>query len=158
MKKTIIISVVALLIIIGVAVKIYFNAVDPVREAEEKALKRAQEELNITDVNRFTIYNGNESIYILDGQRKDGEDVYAWVPEKDGKIIVKKKSEGITKEEALQTLLNEKNPKEIISIRIGMESNIPLWEIAYRTEGDLLNYYMIDFETGKTKLKIIENL
>jgi uncharacterized protein YpmB len=38
-----------------------------------------------------------------------------------------------------------------------MEKNRPLWEIYYRSEGDLINYYYVDFETGKWWKKI-ENL
>ncbi|NRG43200.1 DUF5590 domain-containing protein [Bacillus sp. CRN 9] len=158
MKKIIIISMIVVVVMIGLSGKVYMNAVEPVKDVKAEAVKRAEKEVNLTDTNRFSLYNGNETIYVIDGKLKNGDDVYAWVPEGKGDITVKKKTDGISKEEAVQSLLNEKKPTEIIAVRLGMEKNIPLWEISYRTKGNLLNYYMIDFETGKERLKIIENL
>ena len=38
-----------------------------------------------------------------------------------------------------------------------MENDIPLWEIYYRSENNLINYYYVHFLTGEW-LKKIENL
>ena len=46
---------------------------------------------------------------------------------------------------------------EIISVKLGIENGVPLWEIHSRTKGDLLNYHAVVFETGEW-LKKIENL
>ncbi|UQX54599.1 hypothetical protein M5V91_01655 [Cytobacillus pseudoceanisediminis] len=75
---------------------------------------------------------------------------------KKGKIVTLKESEGISRNEAINRLKQEKNAAEIMSVRLGMEKNIPLWEIHYRSGSDLINYYYIDFKTGEwlKKLKI----
>jgi uncharacterized protein YpmB len=70
---------------------------------------------------------------------------------------MKKAKSGLSKDEAIQKLLQEQKPKKIISVRLGMEKNIPLWEIYYRSENNLINYYYVHFETGEW-LKKIENL
>ncbi|WP_257391417.1 cell wall elongation regulator TseB-like domain-containing protein [Cytobacillus gottheilii] len=140
------------------SINIYLNSVEPVKAAEDDAVKRAKAETKLVSVNDFEIYHGNETIYVIDGLDEAGDEVFVWVPENDGEIQLLKQSEGITEQEAQNILTSEKGQVDIISRKLGMEKNIPLWEIAYKTEGDLLNYYLIDFETGNKKLKVIENL
>ena len=158
MKKVIIIISAVIAILAVITVNIYLNATKPVRFAEDEVVIRAKEKTNLETVADFQIYNGNETVYVIDGKDKEGTDIFVWVPEGDGPIIAKKQSEGISREQALQRLQANKDPHKIMSVRLGMEKNIPLWEISYRSEGDLLNYYLLDFETGEKELKIIENL
>jgi uncharacterized protein YpmB len=159
MKKALIIGAIVLVILMALMINIYLNSVEPVKAAEDAAVKRAKEVTNLVSVTDFEIYHGNETIYVIEGQDEDGEDVFVWVPEQDDEDIqILEQSEGITEEEAKSIVLSEKGQVEIISSKLGMEKNKPLWEIAYKTNGDLLNYYLIDFETGTEKLKVYENL
>jgi uncharacterized protein YpmB len=93
----------------------------------------------------------------LRGKVKKGESIIVWIPDKSKEVFVRKTKDGLSKEEAVQKLLQEKNPKKIISVRLGMEKNIPLWEIYYRSQNNLINYYYVHFDTGEW-LKKIENL
>ncbi|MBL4954166.1 DUF5590 domain-containing protein [Neobacillus sp. OS1-32] len=156
MKKWIIsIPIVLVLIFVAGFFKVYYSSMEPVKAAERKSLKLAGEE--ISKVDDFHIYNGQEQVNVLEGRNKQGKKIIVWIPEKSKQVIVKQAKDGISKEEAIQKLMQEKNPKKIISVRLGMEKNIPLWEIYYRSQNNLINYYYIDFETGKW-LKKIENL
>ncbi|WP_040208397.1 cell wall elongation regulator TseB-like domain-containing protein [Neobacillus jeddahensis] len=157
MKKWIIGFVIFIVVIIGIGTKIYFSALDPVKAAEKKAVARAKEEIQLQKVQDFHIYNGLETVNVIEGKNSKNENIIVWIPESSKKIFVKKATDGISKEEAIQKLQQEKNPKEIISVRLGMEKNIPLWEIYYRSENNLINYYYVHFETGEW-LKKIENL
>lgn len=157
MKKVIIISLLIFSVILVSGIIVYQNAVKPVKTAEAKAIDRAMSETRLEKADDFKIYHGQETFYIVKGKNRSGTDIYVWIPEKDGQIIVRKVSDGVTKEDAIKKLKEEKNPKEIISVRLGMEKKIPLWEIYYRTEGNLINYYYVDFKTGEW-LKKIENL
>ncbi|MEH7415131.1 DUF5590 domain-containing protein [Neobacillus drentensis] len=157
MKKWIIIPLIIILVIAGVLVKVYFSSVQPVKAAEKKAVSLAMDKGQLSEVDDFHIYNGNETVNVIEGKNKKGSKVIIWIPEKSKKIFIKKANEGITKEEAIQKLIQEKQPKKIISVRLGMEKNIPLWEIYYRSENNLINYYYVHFETGEW-LKKIENL
>jgi uncharacterized protein YpmB len=156
-KKIIIIILIIVLIVIGISSCIYLNAVDPIDAAQEKAVKMAKEESDLQEIEDFSVYNGEETYYVIKGKNQYGTGIYIWIPEKKGRIIVRKQSDGISKKEAVDKLMEEKNPTEIISVRLGMEKNIPLWEIYYRSEGNLINYYYVDFKTGEW-LKKIENL
>ncbi|MEW9109410.1 MAG: DUF5590 domain-containing protein [Cytobacillus gottheilii] len=158
MKKVILICSVILVILLALGINIYLNSIEPVKAAEDEAVKRAKEDTNLVSVSDFEIYHGNETIFVIEGKDENGDNVFVWVPENDGEIQLLKQSEGITEQEAQNILLSEKGQVDVISRKLGMEKNIPLWEIAYKTEGDLLNYFLIDFETGNKKLKVIENL
>lgn len=156
-KKVIIISLLIFSCIVGSAIYVYSNALKPVKALEKKALDLALNETALKSVEDFQLYHGQETYYIIKGKTSKDTSIYVWVPEKDGRIIVRKVSDGITKEEAVKKVKAEKHPAKIVSVRLGMEKNIPLWEIYYRTEGDLINYYYVDFKTGEW-LKKIENL
>lgn len=157
MKKWILSISFFMIIIVAISVAIYFNAVEPVKNAEDKAIVTAKEETDLTKVDEFNLYNGEESFYILQGQDDKGTKLIVWVPEKKGKVVVKKASEGISREQAIKKVSEEIGSDEVISVKLGMENNIPLWEIHSRTKGNLLNYHSIVFETGEW-LKKIENL
>lgn len=157
MKKWILFLVIVIVVILGLSLKVYFSSVEPVKAAEKKAVALANKKVQISTVDDFHIYNGIETVNVIEGKNKQGENIIIWIPEKSKKVFVKKRKSGLTREEAIEKLLQEKKPKKIISVRLGMEKNIPLWEIYYRSENNLINYYYVHFENGKW-LKKIENL
>jgi uncharacterized protein YpmB len=157
MKKWLLFLGVFVLVFLGILVKVYLSAVDPVKTAEKKAVSLAKEKVQISEVDDFHIYHGLETVNVIEGKNKKGEKIIVWIPDKTKKISVTKAKNGLSKEEAIQKLLQEKHPKKIIAVRLGMEKNIPLWEIYYRSENNLINYYYVYFETGEW-LKKIENL
>jgi len=156
-KKFILIFILFLIIIFGVSIKVYHTAVKSVNKAENKSISLAKNSSALSEVDDFHIYNGIDTVNVIEGKNKQGKKLIVWIPEKSKKVIVKKASSGLSKQQAVDKLLQEKKPKEIISVRLGMEKNIPLWEIYYRSDNNLINYYYIDFETGEW-LKKIENL
>ncbi|MDR7238645.1 cell wall elongation regulator TseB-like domain-containing protein [Neobacillus drentensis] len=157
MKKWIIFSVLFVLVVVGLLINVYFKSVDPVNAAEKKAVALANKEISLKEIEDFHIYNGIETVNVIEGKSMKGEKVIVWIPEKSKQVFVKKAKDGLSKEEAIQKLLQEKSPKKIISVRLGMEKNIPLWEIYYRSDNNLINYYYVHFDTGEW-LKKIENL
>jgi uncharacterized protein YpmB len=157
MKKWIMVLSILVLVLCGLLIKVYLSAVDPVKAAQKKAVSLAKEEVALTEVEDFHIYNGNETVDVIEGKSKENENIIVWIPEKSKEIFVRKAKDGLTKEAAIQKLQQEKSPKKIISVRLGMEKNIPLWEIYYRSNNNLINYYYVHFDTGEW-LKKIENL
>jgi len=157
MKKWIIVLSILVLALCGLLIKVYVSAVDPVKTAEKKAVLLAKKEISLKEVEDFHIYNGIETVNVIEGKSKQGEEIIVWIPEKSKEVFVRKAKNGLTKEAAIQKLQQEKSPKKIISVRLGMEKNIPLWEIYYRSNNNLINYYYVHFDTGEW-LKKIENL
>lgn len=157
MKKIILFLVLFIVICIGVFIKVYASAQEPLNTAEEKAVSLAKKKVELSEVEDFRIFQGTETVSVLEGKNNKGENIIVWIPEKSQKVIWEKRKNGISKEDAIKRLLEEKNPEKIISVKLGMENNIPLWEIYYRSENNLINYYYVDFKTGEW-LKKIENL
>ena len=156
-KKWFLIISFVVIIIITIGTTIYLNAIEPLKSAEEKAIEKAMAETPLTVVDEFNIYNGEEAYYVLQGKNGDGTKLIVWVPEEKGKLMVKKASDGITKKQAIDAVSAEIATDSIITVKLGMEKGIPLWEVHSRTKGHLLNYYSVEFETGEW-LKKIENL
>ena len=113
--------VVIIIIIIGTT--IYLNAIEPVKSAKEKAIELAMEETSISVVDDFNIYNGEETYYVLQGKNEKGTNLIVWVPEKNGKLMVKKASDGITQKEAIDNIC-EIGSDMIITVKLGMEKGI----------------------------------
>lgn len=157
MKKWIILFILIVLVVSGTFITVYVRAFSPVKSAQEKAVAIAEKKVQFSSIDNFHIYNGNESVYVIEGKNKKGEKIITWIPEKTKQVIVLKASSGLTKEQAIQKLEETKSPKKIISVRLGMEKNIPFWEIYYLSDNNLINYYYIHFKTGEW-LKKIENL
>lgn len=137
---------------------IYTKAMDPVKQARKEAEQRINADEKLKQIDEFHLYNGAKTYYVLIGEEKKGEKVVFWIPEnKDEKIITKKLAEGISKREAVDMLVKEKQPKEILGVRLGMEQRLPVWELSYLDNQSNLNYYYIHFDTGKW-WRNIENL
>lgn len=150
---------IAILVFFGIGINIYINALEPKKDAETLATKIALDETDIKTVESFSLFNGSSSYYVVKGKNDSEETLIAWIPERkeNRKIVVKKEKDGISRDEAIQKLYDKKKPEKIMSVKLGMENNIPLWEIYYRSNEDLINYYYVDFETGEW-LKDIQNL
>ncbi|PLR82678.1 cell wall elongation regulator TseB-like domain-containing protein [Bacillus sp. V33-4] len=158
MKKWIIIISIAVVILIGLAANVYLNALKPVKAAEQKAAAIANAKTDLQSIKDFSIFNGDETYYVVKGTNSKNEKTIVWIPEKGGEILERKEAEGISREEAINKVREEKNPEKILSVRLGMVDNQPAWEIYSQSESGLINYYYLDFDTGEEWLTVIENL
>lgn len=157
MKKWIFIIILVFVGFFGIIINVYLNAMKPLRTAEEKAFNIAKEEASLVTMTDFELYNGDQTYYVVNGVDSAGDEVIVWIPEKKGKVIIKETNSGITKQQAIEKLNESITSVEIVAVRLGIVKNKPAWEIYYRSNGDLINYYYVDFETGDW-LRRIENL
>ncbi|NHM29155.1 DUF5590 domain-containing protein [Bacillus sp. C11] len=157
MKKWITIFIIVFVVLVGIMGTIYSTAMKPVKSAEEKAISIAEKKIKLDKVDHFHLYHGVETVYVLEGTDKKGQKVIVWVPEKSHDVVVRKAKNGLTRQEAIKKLLEKRTPEKIVSAKLGMENGIPFWEIYYLSDGDLINYYCVDFKTGEM-VKRIENL
>src|SRR4051812_10432784 len=104
MKKWIIVLSILVLALCGILLKVYLSAVDPVKAAEKKAVTLAKNEIPLTEVEDFLIYNGIETVDVIEGKSKKGEKIIVWIPEKSKEIFVRKAKNGLSKEAAIQKL------------------------------------------------------
>lgn len=136
---------------------VYNKAMEKKIPKESKSVEIAKEKAKITKVNTVDYYNGKSSYTVVQGTDEKGEQLIVWVPDKKGNVLVKKKSEGISKKETLQKLAEQATgegaepkpkPKEIIKVKLGAQNDIPLWEITYIDQEDRYTYYYLEFQNG----------
>ncbi|RIW33119.1 peptidase [Bacillus salacetis] len=157
MKKIIFLAVIAAIVIIGGMTAVFLEARAPVNDRADAAIQRAEAESDLAATDDVSLYNGKKSYVVITGKNSSDEKIVVWVPEKDDEIIVKKWADGISKKAAINKLNEENDVNEILSVKLGMESVGPVWEMTYLDENDHLNYYYLLFETGEWWRKI-ENL
>jgi uncharacterized protein YpmB len=157
MKKLLLVLGILVVLILGILIKVYSSAVEPIKSAEEKAVNLAKEKVHLSEVTDFHVYHGlKKTVDVIEAKDNKGEKIIIWIPEKSKKITVKKAKSGLTKDEAIQKVLQDVKPKKIVSVRLGMDEDIPAWEVYYRSNHNLLNYYFVDFESGKWLHKVLD--
>ncbi len=135
---------------IGFVMNSYLQGMQERKEYYNYAANEAKRAADISTVDEFFLYNGRETYYVIVGKTSDGEKKTVWIPkDQEKKIIQKSYSFGKSKEEILKMVQNELKPYEIISIKPGMEKNIPIWEVTYKDRDGKYNYYYFDYKTGE---------
>jgi uncharacterized protein YpmB len=148
MRKWMILFVAFLCIAIGVSVSVYRGSLAPKRSLVEAARERAEEQARFVHIDEIDTYYGENAYVVFVGTDRKGTKKIAWVPEKNGSVIVKEAKSGLTKREAIERLTAERNPKKIVSAKLGMEKGVPLWELTYIDEDNRYSFYYISFEDG----------
>lgn len=115
---------------------------DDKKQAEELAISQGY----LKTVSSADYYHGKEQAIVLTGKDDSNEEMIAWI--QDGKIIARKKSEGLTRSEIIAKVKSERAPKEIHKVKLGIENKIPLWEVVYIDEQGRFNFYYAAFENG----------
>ncbi|KWW11317.1 hypothetical protein AS888_01945 [Peribacillus simplex] len=150
MKKWLIIASILVLCLIGFVGGAYIKALQPKKEAGNAAFKKAREEAGLRSMDEFYLYNGQDSYSVIIGKGEKGIKKVVWLPEdKKKKIVVEDYKDGKTKKEILSIAKEKLNPEKIISVKLGMEKNVPLWEVTYLDDSERFNYDYYDFKTGE---------
>lgn len=150
MKKWIIISI-SLLVIIGIlaSAAIYKNALDSKQDLTSYAESAAKRESDIQTVNEVDFYHGTETYAVVHGLDEQNEKWIAWVPEKEGKkIIVHREKDGWDELRVRTFVKKNANPKRLIDVRLGVEENVPVWEVSYIDQQDRYAFYYVTFSEG----------
>lgn len=148
MKRWGIIFLIFLCIVSWQTVSVYRAAMAPKQTLIEMAKQRAAQKVAFANIDAVDTYYGEKAYVVLEGTDKKGTKKIVWVPVKGGHIVVKRAKSGITKQEAIAKLTAERQPKEIISAKLGMEKGVPLWELTYIEQDNRYSFYYLSFEDG----------
>lgn len=161
MKKWLYIIPLLLVIIIWQATTLYLESMSYQKNGEKKAIAFA--EVHVKDLSSITdaeYYHGRLAYTVLYGTNEKNEDIIIWVPDskKKGKLIIKKTSEGWSKEKVKKYVIANQNPLKLKDIRLGAEvikdnrtnktETTPLWEITYIDQEKRFTYYFMKFDDG----------
>lgn len=127
----------------------FFSSIkETVRETENDALSYLEENIEIKEVVSADFYHGSESFHVFQGLDETGEEIIIWIPSTLETYTLRPKKEGLSIDEVRQFVEQELNPKELVSIKLGMENTIPLYEIIYIDQEDRYSYYFVSFKDG----------
>ncbi|WP_028402733.1 DUF5590 domain-containing protein [Ectobacillus panaciterrae] len=152
MKKLILTIVFAVIAVVLYSVYVYTDTMSGKLKGEEKAVAIAKKEAKLTAVTRTDYYHGYDeksSYSVIEGKDDAGTQWIIWVPGTKGKVLTRKKSEGISEKEVLQIVAKQKNAKEFLKVKLGAENDVPLWEVTYIDQENRYNYCYLDFKNGE---------
>ncbi|MGE7779934.1 DUF5590 domain-containing protein [Peribacillus sp. NPDC097264] len=150
MKKWLVIASILVLCFIGFVSGAYIKALQHKKEAGNEAFEKAKKAGGIDTKDEFYLYNGQTLYSVIIGKTKNGSKKIVWIPEDEKKkIVVRNFKDGKTKKEILNIVNDKLKPEEIISVKLGMEKDVPLWEVTYLDDSERYNYDYYDFKTGE---------
>jgi len=157
MKKILVGLAIGLGLLLVVSVALFQKSTAPFEQARAEAIEFAEERADLVQTDDFYWYNGTQTYFTVTGENSEGVPIVVIIQQDGGNMHVFNQEELISKEEAIQTTREAKQPKKILEARIGMEESLPVWEVSYRNENESIGYYVLSLETGEW-IKSIENI
>jgi uncharacterized protein YpmB len=144
-----------LLVALGAFFNVYHAAMAQKNDGHEEAIARALKETDLKNAESVETFNGLKQYYVITGLNKSNKAVYVWVPEDSKeKPVLKLAADGITEKKALEIVKAKQNPEKVISVKLGMEKTIPLWEVKYIDDQNRYTYDLLNFSNGEIRKHI----
>lgn len=157
MKKVVIGLVIAMSLLIVGAVYLYSQSTQSYSRAKSDTIAYVAERTNLSEVDDFFWFNGEETYFTITGTNEDGEERIYIVQQQGGQITTLSAEATISKQEAIQRTRQAREPQKILNARIGMLDGTPVWEVSYRNDNDRLGYYVINLRNGEW-IRTIDNI
>jgi len=111
--------------------------------AEDQAEKQAAEAAGLTDVEDAVKYVWDETAWVVDGTKEDGERVFVWLREGSTDTVLA--SDAVGKDQIKNTMRQTKPDARIEHIRPGIAWGRHIWEVYYSRIDGGQRKYMYDF-------------
>lgn len=149
-SNMIVLVVVTVSIILGWgSLHLYTQISEPIANSKAEVLSYLKaNNTEFANLKQVNFYHGTESYQVFEGTNAAAKEVFIWITKSLDNQIVMGKNAGLGFAEVTQFVEQELNPKEIISIKLGIENSIPLYEIIYIDDQDRYSYYYISFKDG----------
>jgi uncharacterized protein YpmB len=142
-------GLVVVIVIVWQSISVYQSAMAEKETATDMARQKAMDEYFIKHINHITFYHGKKDYHVVDASLENGRHVFLWIPDKKGgRYLMRDVSDGYSKSEILNAFKSHVPYKKIISIRLGLEDDTPVWEITYIDNDGSYVFSYYDFETG----------
>lgn len=128
----------------------------PYSDVEKQAIERAKNEETLEEVERAYVYSDQQSSVTVIGTDAEGALKAVFVPTEDKKELAETPLEGkTTAQEARGIALEDMDVEEVLHTKLGMDSEGPVWEVAFLTKNDRLNYVYVMAEGGTVWKRIL---
>ncbi len=149
MKK--IILFVVLVFLVALAAKSFYfyqSILAPLKTVQQQAVDFAQEQYNIQAVISIDFFHGETAYHVIRATI-EGEEKIIWISEDFDQTTIRNASEGITEGQVREIVETELKPEKIVSIKLGMENEIPLYEVVYVDQQNQYSFYYLTFKNGR---------
>ncbi|HWO76365.1 MAG TPA: DUF5590 domain-containing protein [Bacillus sp. (in: firmicutes)] len=139
-----------LFVLAGIAISIllYFS-IQPYKDKEELAFSAALEKSSLKTAEEFDWFRYKEEYFIVTGKNQAGEETIVWMDAENLTVVAEyQASEGISKEEVLQSFQDEWDISEVIDIKLGYADKRPLWELTFIDKNNRYTFLQVSFLTG----------
>jgi uncharacterized protein YpmB len=139
-----------------ITVTVLYNADRPFSAAKKTAIESAIQSGQLVSASSVEIFNGTVPMITVFGVDVDGKEKAVFVDEKskDGFKEVKL-TDGISAEKAVANVKKELNVKKVLHVKLGLEEEGPVWEVAFKSDNGKLNYVYVFFEYGQWWKRIL---
>lgn len=152
--KFIVVFLLALTTVITITV--LYNAGKPFSVATKAAIDSALSSGQIVSTSSAEPFNGTVPMVTVFGVDADGEETAVFVnPQWEDGFEEVKLADGISAERAIANVKQELNVKKILHVTLGLEAEGPVWEVAFTSDNDKLNYVYVFFDTGQWWKRIL---
>lgn len=122
-------------------------------ETKNQAATKAKKQYDLNKVLKVSEYHGSHAYHVVKAIKKNKK-VFIWIPDGKGKSFVKAADKGWSKHKVKKYVKKKLQPKQIIDIHLGVEDEIPLWEVIYKDENNRYTFYYLRFKDGVWYKKI----
>lgn len=124
-------------------------------DAEQKAIDRVKSENLLEEVERAYVYSNKQTSVTVLGADAEGELKAVFVPAGKNEITETKLEDKISAQEARGIALEDMDVKEILHTKLGMDSEGPVWEVAFLNSSERLNYVYVKAGDGTVWKRIL---
>ena len=153
------VSLLSLLILLVMAffLFLFMRSQASFNQAEEEAVRLVSYDHDISAVNYFYWTTTDGTYFSLDFTDGEGQDYYAIIAQDGGEVSYYTHDDLISKEDALSITLNDKDPYELMQVRLGLFEEKPVWEVTIKNDNDTISYYYLNAKNGQW-VQSIENI
>ena len=158
-KRNIVMGLIGVLFVLIVgSYSIFYQSQRPIVQAESEAAAIAEQVGAVQKVEDFFWYNGTDATYFAVSGYTDADKlVYVVIKQDGGQTWVFDSNEIVTEDEAKAIVQAVENPVSMLEARIGIDSDEPFWEVAFKDANGKLGYYQLSAKTGQ-KIKEFKNI
>lgn len=147
-----IVLIIFLLGFLGIA-----KAKSSISTAKNTAFTLAKNYGHLTQTKAFYLYNREKVFYGVEGLDAKNKEVYAIISEDGKKLSIYSKNKVINQIKARQLVQQERHPKKITKLALGMYHNKPVWEVTYYNQNNKLCYDLLSLKDGHV-MQSIQNI
>ncbi|OCT12702.1 hypothetical protein A8709_33405 [Paenibacillus pectinilyticus] len=146
-KRTITLGVFIVATLGVVLSRFYLNVQNEHWDEKRVAVEKAYQSTMMTKASKVDFFYGDEAFQIVYGENKLGQNLVAWVSDKD--VHTEMTDEAFTEDQVRAEVSKKDASTEIERVMPGKLGNDYVWEVFYKTKNDRGTRYFYDYYTFK---------